>query len=736
MDYRKAFVAHGKENGRAMKFNKLLAITLALALLVSLSPVPAIARDTSITLEEAIQTAKGLFPAIAEYPEFVSEFSSSPQSSYWQLQWSAGESGEGGMSVQINAQTGDVIHMYRWTRQSGQPTSVSMSASEAQAIADRWLKKILPEKSSHLRVVTSPTIVPLNNSGYTTFQIQYQRIENNLPVLGDTVYIEVDARTRDISSFNLNWTDLPLADPSRVVPVSEARQVFKAEDMLKLEYFLPRTWLLRSSLPEPDPVRLIYRIVHPSGGTINALTGKPLVLKEGQNELYASDMAMKEMAIGGMGSADQGAAPPLTPQEIAELEKHTKIITQEEAANKVKQWVKIPAQAELTRASLNRDWQNKELRTWSLNWSNPRGGTEGEFFDLWARVDASTGRIYSFSQYSGDTNQPGTLTEEQAQAAAQEFISKIEPQLSKQVKLKAADPWNVRPLPEKDLPSQWTVQFIRQVNGVPFPNDGIRVTVSGVTKKITDYNLTWTEQQFPPVSKAMTSAKAEEIYFNLAPMTLCYTPITTNGETSEFLLVYKPQTVDIQSAFAMIDAVSGEALDSMGSPLNKKPAPRTFNDVTGHFAEKEIQAMGQAGLMNEYGNQFKPDETINNIVFLRAMLGAVDGVWSITDREDDKVISDCVPRGWLKEKVDPQAALTRQLMTEVVIRGMGLEKAARYGSLYKNPFPDDPTIDESKLGYIALANGMNLLHVDKEFKADQEVTRGEAAFAIVRGLKI
>ena len=89
-----------------------------------------------------------------------------------------------------------------------------------------------------------------------------------------------------------------------------------------------------------------------------------------------------------------------------------------------------------------------------------------------------------------------------------------------------------------------------------------------------------------------------------------------------------------------------------------------------------------------------------------------------------------------ERKVDPKADLTRQRMTEVVIRSMGLEKAARYGSLYKNPFPADESIDESKLGYIALANGMNLLHVDKEFKADEAVTRGEAALAIVSGLKI
>ena len=94
----------------------------------------------------------------------------------------------------------------------------------------------------------------------------------------------------------------------------------------------------------------------------------------------------------------------------------------------------------------------------------------------------------------------------------------------------------------------------------------------------------------------------------------------------------------------------------------------------------------------------------------------------------------CGP-GLAERKVDPQAALTRQLMTEVVIRGMGLEKAARYGSLYKNPFPMTRPLT-NQTGLYALANGMKLLHVDKEFKADQGVTRGEAAYTIVRGLKI
>jgi len=718
-----------------MRFKKLLAIMVALAFLVSFNPMPVMAQDTNITLEEAIQIAKGLFPATAQYPEFVSEFSTSLQTSTWNLQWSAGESGEGGINVQINAQTGDVIHMYSWKKTADPPGAASLSVAEAQAIANRWLKTILPEKSSHFRMISSPAVLPLNSSNYSTIQVQYQRTENGLPVLGDTVNMEIDARTRDLISYYLTWTDLPLPDPARVVSASEARRVFEAENMLKMQYFLPYAWL-RPSSPQEKQVRLIYRIDHPSHGSIDALTGKPLVLKDGQSEMYASDLALKEMSIGGMGMAEQSAAPPLTPQEIAELEKHANIITKKEAAARVKQYVDIPAAAKLIHASLNRDWQNKDLRTWSLNWSI-QAAPEGDYYDLWARVDATSGRIYSFSQYSSNDNAAkGSLTKEQATAIAQEFIKKMEPQLSQEVKLNLSEAWNVSPVAEDKLPPQWTIQFTRQVNGVPFPNDGMRVTVSGVTGKIMSYELNWTEQSFPPINKAMGPVQANEKFLALAPITLCYSPITTSGTASEFKLVYKPIVKDQQSGFAMIDAISGEALNAAGEPLDKKPMPRIFTDVSGHFAEKEIQAMGQAGLMNEYGSQFKPDEIITNIVFLRALAGAVDGVWNISGQEDNKLISDCLFRGWLKEKVDPQAPLTRQLMTETVIRSMGLDKAARYGGLYKNPFPEDQSIDESKLGYIALAHGMNLLHVDKEFKADEKVTRGEAAYTIVRSLKV
>src|SRR5690606_25319580 len=138
-------------------------------------------------------------------------------------------------------------------------------------------------------------------------------------------------------------------------------------------------------------------------------------------------------------------------------------------------------------------------------------------------------------------------TQEQAADVARQFIGRIEPQLLAQVKLTEQNQNQPpRPLIEDALPSQWGLQFTRQVNGVPLPNDGIRVTV-GANKKITEYNLTWTEQKFPATGQALSPAAAHQTYLKLAPMTLCYAPVSNAAGVRDLILVYKPLTVDRQS---------------------------------------------------------------------------------------------------------------------------------------------------------------------------------------------
>ena len=59
-------------------------------------------------------------------------------------------------------------------------------------------------------------------------------------------------------------------------------------------------------------------------------------------------------------------------------------------------------------------------------------------------------------------------------------------------------------------------------------------------------------------------------------MTLYYTPIYTDGKVSELCLVYKPMPEDRDSQLAMMDAITGAALNNVSEPLDKKPSPQTL----------------------------------------------------------------------------------------------------------------------------------------------------------------
>lgn len=710
---------------------QILAVVLTWAFLTSFAPAPLWAQDQNVTLEQAIQTAKELFPVTGQYPQFISEFSQSPQSSTWNLEWESEEPEQGRLQVRIDACSGEVVNVYHWVPDTPERPSTALTTAEAQAIADTWLKRLLPEKSSQFKPVSGPAIVPLATKGYSAIEVRYQRYAHGLPVQGDGVYLEINPRTRSISHYSLNWLDRSLPDPARVISSEQAVRVFQAENMLQKQYFQSFRWI-KPDQEDQEPVRLIYTIDHPSGGSIDALTGRPLQLNESQWQDMAFDQAAKEAGMGGSGMP----SPRLTPQEIAELEKNSQIISQQEAAARVKEWMDIPAQAILENAHLSRDGQDRSTRMWNLRWTKPASAQDDGAQYLWARVDASTGRIYAFSQHQDQPAAEGTMTRDEAAAVASRFIAKIEPSLADKIKLSEPESSPPpRPLTEEKLPAEWSLCFVRQVDGIPFPAEGIRVTVSSDRQKVVGYDLTWSEQKLPPAAQAISAAEAYRTYLQLAPMTLCYTPIDSRGGTPSFALVYKPLPPQERREFALLDALTREALNGVGTPLHKKPAVQTFTDIAGHFAAAEINRIGQAGLMAEYSPQFKPEEGVTQVVFLRAMLGAWEGVAFIEDLDDQRVIDESLERGWIKAKVDAKDPLSRRFMTQTVIRAMGLDQAARYGAIYKNPFPDDPTVDESMVGYAALAQAMGWLRPGPQFNGSETVTRGEAAFTLVKSFK-
>ncbi|MDD3853622.1 MAG: PepSY domain-containing protein [Syntrophomonadaceae bacterium] len=709
-----------------------LSLVLTIMFLFSMVIVP-VQAATPISLEQAIQTAKTYFPVTESFSDFSSEYSSSPFQSVWNLNWSSKDAGQGSLHVAIDTNTGNVQDMNYWTNKPVDKSSRNISAEQALAIGGKWLSTLAADKIKNLQLVTGQNPIPLSNNGYDTLTLRWQRYENGIPVIGDGVTMHINLSSRELTSYNLQWVETTFPAADKAISTEQALKVFRDENMLARQYFLSH-YRVFSNPQSSQPVQLVYLPDHPSGAVIDAISGKPLILKPGQwKSMYDKEM---NYLSGGMGSADQSAATvsKLSPEEIAELEKSKNILSQEQAMEKVRRWVSIPAAAVLTNASLSRYYNDPDTRVWSFNWEIPQGENPAQVLSVWATVDCQTGQIYSFHQSINQSGN-GVLTETEAEQLAREFIKQIEPLLADQLVLEKQNQNNI-PYQTKaaELPAEWDFSFTRLVDGIKFPHNGVNIAVSGINKQVISYYLNWSKHEFPPASESLSSDSANAIYLKHTPMSLSYNVINSENASREIKLVYQLLPGNDKAGMAMIDARNGEPLDHMGKPLSSRVIPRAFSDINGHFAAEEINLVGRAGLMSEYGNLFKPDEKINTLTFLRAMLGARDGANNYADSNDEQIIKICQERGWLKDKVPASVFLTRELLTCLVVRSQGLELPTRYPQIFTNPYPQDKSINDSNLGFVAMANGFGWLYLQDAFNANDEVTRGEAAYTLVKSL--
>lgn len=707
--------------------HKITGGLLVIVMLVVFFPTTLVAAETKVSLENAILTARSHFDIPEAFDNFRSEFESNSQRQCWSLNWSDEESQKGNLHIQVDATSGEIISMHLWTPEKEQADyNKVISLNQARAAAREAVKRLAANRFESLQAVETREPVPLNKYGPITYRFFWQRYANGVIVTGDGVSIEIDGRTGKVTGYDLNWTATDLSGITKAISPEQAHQIFQRENFLQKQY-LTASPVRPLNKEDKNSPRLVYKIYHPSNGVIDAISGQPFI-PEQQKYSAADGMGMSA----GMKEASREENTRLTPQEVQEMEKIKKLITREQAVDKVNHWVNIPLGAQLETWHLLRDWYDQDQWYWNLRWEREADGNRGAF-SMWARVNAFTGQLQSFNIYEEDNNQPGDMDRKRAAGVAEEFIKGIEPQLSRQVKL---DPYTENIIvKQKPQPRQWSFDFIRQVEGISCPGEGIRVEVSTADGKITSYNLTWSESEFPPAVKSMNQAQAEQVFLEYAPLTLCYIKVYNNRGSHDLKLVYRPLQALGQPELASIDAVSGEKLSWEGKPVSQYPTSLSFSDIAGHYAEKEIRLLGQAGLMGEYGAQFRPGESISLITFLRAMLGASDGLYSINGWDDESILKRCREKGWISGEVNPQEQVSREMLIKTIIRSLQLDYIAGK-NIFVNPFPEDATVTDANRGYVALAQVLGFLRPGTDFNGLETITRGETAYSLARSLQV
>lgn len=212
-------------------------------------------------------------------------------------------------------------------------------------------------------------------------------------------------------------------------------------------------------------------------------------------------------------------------------------------------------------------------RTWSLHWEGEGEKSPGSFH---VTVDAVTGDILNMSCWRSRTKEPKILpaiSREKALQIARELATNLQPEKFQQTAERQEGP-----IPADDWrdPNTYSFTFDRMVQGIPFPENNISITIDAQTGEITSYNFNWLNTEFPDAAKRITPEEAGKIFKEKIGLKLIYfRPYPQNRENTPVKLVY---TLDRPDQ-VRIDALTGEIL----------PGPRYWFAENMRASEKAVK---------------------------------------------------------------------------------------------------------------------------------------------------
>jgi hypothetical protein len=100
------------------------------------------------------------------------------------------------------------------------------------------------------------------------------------------------------------------------------------------------------------------------------------------------------------------------------------------------------------------------------------------------------------------------------------------------------------------------------------------------------------------------------------------------------------------------------------------------------------------------------------------------------------LIREARSRGWIKEPVQLEQLVDRETMARIMVRFMGLDRAASAQGIYSLPYPEAQAVSADSLGYVALAHGLDIVKGGADaYEPGHIMTRAEAATALVKAMK-
>jgi len=295
-----------------------------------------------------------------------------------------------------------------------------------------------------------------------------------------------------------------------------------------------------------------------------------------------------------------------------------------------------------------------------------------------------------------------------------------------------------------EMQESFMFNFPRVVNGIVVLGDSINV---GVAKDGSLNNLYVNYQEvesWPSPDKAISEKEAKEILTKALGLKLNYTKINQKPDNNHYDLIYS--ALFNEKSFSTLDALTGEWQVLNGENNSTVVSHPWAEEELNYFIHKKILDVKDP-------KQFDGDAAISKGEALKVMMKSLtymyDGYY-YPEQENQKQtfenidsehplyqsVERAVEIGIIKPESKNFAvdeAISKEQLAVWYIRALGLEQAAQNSTIYQLPFTDADKVQKELLGYVALANSLDLLEAEKEiFNPKKEVTYAELAVSTIR----
>lgn len=726
-----------------------------------------ISKDAAIVKGRKI--LKEYFNIIVNESDFKCNITLTPsnenKSYIWNISWNKNPfKKSSNINISLDGNTGKLISMnkndYDKNNRQGIP---NLSIEEAQKIADKTLQKINPKEFKNSILVRNRWYSNRYNS--SNYNFNYVRLENGATFDSNNIFINIDGISGEVTAYTYNWDDtINLPVMKNLLSVEEAKNIFENNTTMSLKYKLFQNKYEYENAGNKKNIKLVYEPALKDSSVINAKTGEFI------NNNIDSNIKIDTVELNKNEKEafyKKYASPKVSKDPLTEKEALNTITTT--IANLYGEGYTI---SDLRYLENDKSSKGDSTKTWTayfnkkLEVKDDKGTIKSTVVrDGSISINALNGQIlylYNYSPYNSKEDFTPKFTWKEGYYKAIDILGKYYKDKVKNIELTLchAELLNPENANTKEPERIYTYSFIRKVNDIPYDNNNITISYNAETGEVSNMNLSWEDNlTFPSLNSNIGDNKAKKNYFSKYTPLLKYVLINTddksNSSKGELKLTYTYENNN-----TLVDAFTGKLLSIYDGEEIKFDIIEFLEEIKGSRAEKEITILAYKGLLDTENFQLKKEATYIDLIKL--LVDAIGYTPYIIDTGDANSSQDTSKEessespnrvilsnedyvamakyyGIIDGNLDSlhtESKVSREEMCKALIKFLQYEKIAESSNIFKLNCEDSKEVNKSNYGYVALAQGLNLIELeDNKLRPKESATIEELALGLFRALQ-